>query len=177
MGEFITECKKTPELETLYDSINPDIYQMHNMTLPQGTEFTVVADKHGRSISFTNKFSEVKISVYQSHGMRGLGEWKWLLGYDDHFDEQFWLSTLAIHLEAKFEKLRSGHPDMGKYKNWTESIFENIQSELDAEKQLEKAREYSHLYQNNINEFVSSMYKQKATAAPKEEKQEQKTPK
>jgi len=168
--EFINKCKITDELDKLYSSINIDGYQTLNMTLPKNTVFSVIAENYSRTISFTNKFAKVKITVCQSHGRRGLGEWKWLIGYDDSFDEQFWLSTLTVHLDAKFEKLRSGHPEMHMYKTWVDSIFDNIKSELDAEIQLEKAREYNHLYQNNINEFVSSMYK-----AKKDKKQEQET--
>ena len=175
--EFISECKKTPELDKLFHEINPEAYRTLNMTLPANTDFSVIVENHGRSIVFNNKFSEVKISVYASHGRRGLGEWQWLLDYDDSLNEQFWLSTLAVHLEARFDKLRSGHPDMPRYKNWVESIFDNIKSELDAEIQLEKAREYNHLYQNNINGFVSSMYKAKPKTDPKAETQKNKTTK
>jgi hypothetical protein len=152
--EFISKFKKSPELISLYSSIEPAKYLIHNMTLPKNTQYTVTNSGHKRSIVFTNNFVKVDILVFQSQGQRGLSEWQWLLGYDKSINEQFWQSNFAVHLKAVFNKLRSGHPDMPKYKDWVDSIFDNIQSNLDAESQLIKAREYNHLYQDNISNFL-----------------------
>jgi len=44
---------------------------------------------------------------------------------------------------------------MPKYIKWIETIFERLYSELDSERQINRAREKYHLYEDHINKFFA----------------------
>ncbi|MCK5347523.1 MAG: hypothetical protein KAR20_29140, partial [Candidatus Heimdallarchaeota archaeon] len=152
---FVNKFKCTDKLEEQFDSMNPAAYVTMNATIPKGTAIEVSCNKnYSRSLTFKNKFSAINIQIYQSHGRIGTGEWQWLFDYDTKQNEEFWSSTMSIHLSAKFEKLLSGNPDMPLYIEWAESIFENIQTNLDSKQQIDLARDKHHLYKSKIDSFL-----------------------
>jgi len=106
-NDFTVHIKKTSELTQLVESIEPKAYDIMNMTLPKETKLLVECTTYSRAIRLVNKFCKSTITGQQSYGRRGLGEWQWLLGYNESKSNQFWSSILAVNLHAEFEKLRS----------------------------------------------------------------------
>ena len=152
---YIEYFKCNENLQKQYEAINNGKYSVKNLTLPKGTSVDIeCVNNSTRYIILKNKYSEIKISIFKSFGTIGVGEWQWLFDYDMQKNEAFWSSTMNIQMSAKFEKLLSGNPEMPKYINWAEAIFENIQSNLDSKQQIEMAREKHHLYKNQINTFL-----------------------
>lgn len=159
-----------PEINKLYSQIeDPNLFELleiREMCLPKGTEIKFAFDvtvkginfKNAiRSIGFKNDFCEVRITIFRDEGSRGLGEWKWILEYDDDKADEYWTSRQKVYLFAKFNRFRSGHPDMPKYKEWVNSMFDRLHSCLDSEQQLKMARERHHLYRDDINNYFKSL--------------------
>lgn len=155
---FLTHYKHTftPGMNKIYSQL-PDILGMKNMCLPKGTSMEINCEPSHikfpsyRTIKLKNNFCEIDIEMKYRGGIRGLCEWKWILGYDDEKDQEFWTHSLDMYLSAKFNKIRSGHPDMPKYKDWAKAIFDKLQYSLDSKQQLDAAREKYLLYRDNIN--------------------------
>lgn len=170
--EFTSKYLKNdcgPEINKLYSQIkDPNLFEdleIREMCFPKGTEIKFAFDMtiEGihckniiRSVGFKNDFCEVNIVIYNFFGRRGLGEWKWILEYDDDKANEYWSSIQKVYLSAKFNRLRSGHPDMPKYKEWVNSMFDRLRSCLDSEQQLKMARERHHLYRDDINNYFKS---------------------
>ena len=68
-----------------------------------------------------------------------------VLGYSNEEDKEFWSEHFRITCNAKFEKLKSGHPEMPKYERWVKTMFAEVQYQLDEKEQLKRAREYRDL--------------------------------
>ncbi len=155
-SNFIKKFECTPDLKNQIRNINNEAYEMKNMTIPLKTSIQINYDKNSsRSIIFKNKFSEISIQVFSSHGSIGIGEWKWLFDYDDDKNNQYWSSTINVILSAKFEKLLSGNPEMSKYIKWAGALFDNIETNLDSKKILDLAREKHHLYKLKIDNYFN----------------------
>ena len=78
-------------------------------------------------------------------GSTGLGDYQWLLGYSNKQNEEFRSEHFEVSCKAECEKFKSGHPDMPRYKRWVETLFAEIQYQLDDKKRLERARDYRDL--------------------------------
>ncbi len=143
------------EIKELFAKLeDPNIFGIlgiREMCFPKGTTIKIVCDRINRNISLKNDFCEINIKIYGDNFYRGLGEWKWILGYDDDKDNEFWTSNMMVYLSAKFSRFLSGHPDMPKYKRWVNLLFDRLRSCLDNEQQLNASREKYHLYKNDIN--------------------------
>jgi len=60
-------------------------------------------------------------------------------------NEEFWSEHFEVICKAEFEKFRSGHPEMPRYKRWVDTMFAEVQEQLDEEKRLKRARDYRDL--------------------------------
>ena len=152
--------KWRPEVKELFSKIeDPNIFSIfgiREMCLPKGTTIKIICDRSNRSISLKNDFCEINIKIYGDTSYSGLGEWKWILGYDDGKDKEFLSSKMKVYLSAKFYRIRSGHPDMPKYKRWVNLLFDRLRGCLDSEQQLKTAREKHHLYKEDIDSWFKS---------------------
>jgi len=160
-----------PEIKELCSQIeDPELFGILGITkmcLPKGTIIKVNCDVANRSINLKNDFCEINIQIKSDNSYTGLGEWKWILEYDDNKNKEFFSSILKVCLSAKFERMRSGHPDMPKYKKWVNSLFDRLQTYLDSEKQLKSAREKHHLYKDDIDGWFKSIKLRQKNNAPK----------
>ena len=113
--------------------------------VPPKTKVDCIITERKRAIILQNPFVEVTITIYYSGGSSGLGDYKWLLGYHNKKSEDFWSAHFRVNCSAKFEKFRSGHPAMPKYRQWVEVMFGEVQYLLDEKEQLNRAHEYRNL--------------------------------
>jgi len=114
--------------------------------VPPKTKIRFVIREHKKEILLRNPFVKVTITVNKSGGSSGLGDYKWLLGYiNDRTGNEFWSAHFRVTCSAKFAKLKSGHPDMPKYKQWVRVLFGEVQYLLDEKEQLKRAHEYREL--------------------------------
>lgn len=120
-------------------------YFVKKMTVPPKTKVDFITSKYSRILVLTNPFVRVSITIDKRSGSVGLGDYQWLLGYDNKQNEEFWSEHFKVSCKAEFEKFKSGHPEMPRYKRWVETMFAEIQYLLDDEKRLERARNYRDL--------------------------------
>lgn len=162
-GDFIKQNKHkfTPEMIRLYSQLEkidiPGKFGMTHMCLPTGTSIKIDCDDPGfgeGNIKLKSKFCEINIKIFRLSFIRGLREWKWILEYDKSKDEEFFTHNMGIHFSVKYAKLLSGHPDMPKYKDWTNSILDRLQTCLDSKQQLHRAREKYHVHKDNIGNEI-----------------------
>jgi len=113
--------------------------------VPSKTKVDFIITEWKREITLTNPFVKVTIAINKDGGSSGVGDYKWLLSYDNEKSEEFWSAHFRVNCNAKFENLKSGHPDMPKYKQWVEVMFAEAQYLLDEKEQLKRAHEYYDL--------------------------------
>jgi hypothetical protein len=119
------------------------------MTVPPKTKVKFITSKHSKILVLTNSFAKVSIAIDYHGGSSGLGDYRWLLGYDNKKSEEFWSEHFEVHCKAEFEKFKSGHPDMPRYQQWVKTMFTEIQYQLDDEQRLKRAKEYQDLVEIN----------------------------
>ena len=113
--------------------------------VPPKTKVDFIITERKREMIIENPFVKVTITINCSGGSLGLGDYKWLLGYENKKSEEFWSAHFRVNCRAKFEKFKSGHPEMPKYKQWVEVMFAEIQYQLDEKERLKRAKEYRDL--------------------------------
>lgn len=134
----------TEQQNTFYDILSA-FSNIKETKVPPKTKVRFIITEHKKEIVLKNPFVKVTIAINNSGGSSGLGDYKWLLDYDNRKSEEFWSAHFMINCNAKFEKLKSGHPDMPKYKQWVEVMFAEVQYQLDEKEQLKRAHEYRDL--------------------------------
>ncbi len=118
---------------------------LKKITVPPKTNIEFVITEYEREILLKNPFVRISIAIQGLGGSMGLGDYQWYLGFDRKKSEEFWSEHFEVKCEAKFEKLRSGHPEMPRYKQWVESMFAEVQYQLDENERLKRAKEYRDL--------------------------------
>lgn len=113
--------------------------------VPPKTTVALIITEREKGIILKNPFVEVTISIEDSGESNGLGDFKWLLGYDNKKNEEFYSAHFRINCSAAFRKYRSGDPKMPKYKQWVDAMFGEVQYLLDEKEQLKRAHEYRDL--------------------------------
>lgn len=134
---------KDPFLASL--SGYPKEHQSAKMTVPPKTKLSIAAIRGRRSLVLTNPFVEVSITLSYTGGSIGIGDYAWLLGYDNKKSEEFWSEFMDVECSADFKRTRSGHPDMARYRRWVETMFAEIRYQLSDEDRMKRARDYHDL--------------------------------
>lgn len=118
---------------------------METIKVPPQTAVKFIDSRYSRTLVFRNPFAEVSINIRATGGGLGLGDYRWLLGYDEKMDKEFWGGCMRVTCKANFEQFKSGHPDMPRYHRWVDTMFEEIAYQLDDEQRLKRAKEYRDL--------------------------------
>lgn len=153
--EFVTwEDWKKWFLDTPVLDIDPR--PSNKMAIPLGTKIAGSTELRNnkpfkRSLLVKNSFVELSISLEQSSGVIGMGDLRLLLGYSEEAGNQFWTSIYTVRLSAKFNPLRSGHPDMPRYHRWVDVMFEELQTEFDTRRHWEHARDRYMLFKDKMS--------------------------
>ena len=121
----------------------PMIYK--NLIVPKNTKITfreVGSKKNRYEFGFKkNFFFDIKIMVFFSGGMIGLGELGDFIGvtnpdrlYTDTGDKNvknYFTYNLKIICQAKFNGITAGNPNTSKYKEWANDMFDNLYQTFD----------------------------------------------
>ena len=142
--DFLETLDKKEDFGSLITSFS-ESYFIKKMTVPPKTKVKLIKSKYKRTLELTNPFSRVSININKSGGSLGLGDYKWLLGYDNKGSEEFWSEHFEVSCNARFEKTRCLHPEMKIYRRWVETMFTEVQYQLDDEMRLKRARDYRDL--------------------------------
>jgi len=149
------------EIIEIYEQLNKkgilNSFGLNVIAIPKGTKIKITCQPVDRKIEFWNDFCEVTIQINYYGGFRGLGEWQWILNYDDDLNNEYCTYKFGIITEARFKKMRAGHPDMQYYKNWVNAITKRLEDCLDSEQKQKKARDMNHLYKDNINAYIKKI--------------------
>ena len=120
-------------------------FWIKEMKVPPKTKVGIKTSTDKKILSLKNPFAEISIIFNKRGGSVGLGDYQWLLGYDNKKNNDFWSEHFEVVFEAKFERLRSGHPEMPRYKRWAQTMLKEVQYQFDDEKRLIRARDYHDL--------------------------------
>ncbi|MEA2062732.1 MAG: hypothetical protein U9P14_03450 [Gemmatimonadota bacterium] len=147
--QYIGLFKGNERIYRQLSSINTS-HEAVYMTIPKGACISIEANDMVRSISFMNEFVDftIRITVYSAR--RDIQEWGWILGLKETEREQYWISYFIIDMEASFKRLRAGHPEMIKHKEWVNTLMKRIRSSYDYEKQLSKATEFYAVFGDKV---------------------------
>jgi len=134
--------------EDCFGALLSDYVEKHSsgkMTVPPETKGTLLASRNSHQIILTNPFAEVSITIVFQGGSVGIGDYTWLLGYDRKKSDEFWSEYFDVNCKVRFRKLRSGHPDIPRYKRWVETIFDETEYQFSDRLRLQRARDYRDL--------------------------------
>lgn len=120
-------------------------YFVKKITLPPKTNIDFKTSRYGKELVLTNPFVHISIAIDKRSGSIGLGDYQWFLGYDSKESDEFWSEHFNVNCKAKFEKFSSGHPNIARYKRWVETMFNEVQEQLDEARRLKRAKEYRDL--------------------------------
>ena len=143
-AHYLRGLERKEHFATVLSSFSDDFW-IKKMTVPPRTQVDVIASDHSRTLRFTNPFVRISIAVSKRGGSVGLGDYRWLLGYDNKRSDDFWSIHFDVNCTAEFQRARSGHPDMSRHRQWVETMFSEIRYQLDDQERLTRARDYRDL--------------------------------
>lgn len=115
------------------------------MSVPKGTHLVGGSNKfsggsrvYRRWFTLENHFVKVKVELSWSSGSIGIGELRLLLGMTQEESEKFWTEICDLKLSAKFNRFRSGHPQMFRYQRWVNELQETF----DASRHIQRGKEW-----------------------------------
>ena len=120
----------------------------NKLAVPSGTSLdgkteTIGVSPHKRTLSLNNSYVELKVElIFSSFTSGGIGHLGLLLGLSGEESEKFSTCSCEINLSAKFSRLRSGHPEMPRYRRWVDGMFEEIQEDFDSRRHWERGRDW-----------------------------------
>lgn len=119
------------------------------MSVPKGTRLVGGFDKfsggsrvYRRWFALENHFVKVKVDLSWSGGGIGIGELGLLLGMTTEESQNFWTDRCDLKLSAKFNRFRSGHPQMFRYQRWVNTLFEELQETFDTSRHIQRGKEW-----------------------------------
>ncbi len=118
------------------------------LAVPPGTQFNANTEPPGgspykRTILLDNPYVKVEIELtFSSFSGVGIGDLGLLLGLSKEEGQKFCTTTIEVRLSAKFNRLKSGHPEMEKYRRWIEGLFEHLQEEFDSRRHWERGKDW-----------------------------------
>ena len=105
--------------------------------LPPGTSFSVAPpmERQGQmqegTISLANEYVRVTIQSQPSTWGELHGGYQVIMGKGNSMDSSIMESTFILTATTNFSRLRTGHPDMKRYRKWASQVVSEIQHDLD----------------------------------------------
>jgi hypothetical protein len=133
-------------------------YAPMKLALPRGKALSIKIPQNDLTlveegeIVLANDFVHLSITTRFSQWMRSLGPYRLVLGYSWEQDKEFHRAAYLVTIHAEFNRLRSGHPDMPKYKNWVDQIISELQTALDEQLIWAKTKE-NYLFTKQLEQF------------------------
>jgi hypothetical protein len=128
------------------------------IALPPGSSISIVAPRTTTTgavegeILIKNEFVGLTIKSQYSMYMRSLGGYRTLMGYSWEQESDFATVQYIVSIQAEFDRLRSGHPKMPKYKNWVNQIISQLRAKLDEEILWPDTRQ-NYLFRKQLEQF------------------------
>ncbi len=126
------------------DLLESTVLADNSFIIPIGTTIGFVKEK----IVLKNDF--VKIEIYQDKGGASVGAGKLasLAGLESTDFFKYCTASFAVDLEATFNPLKSGHPEMQSYRDWVDQIFDEFQYYFDSNKHWEMTKDSFHFHKD-----------------------------
>lgn len=93
------------------------------------------------SITFDNPFIRLTIQTRGDFWGFLFGGYRQMIGQQNDSNTDLRQANYVISVKKEFKRLRTGHPDMPKYKAWAQQITEELQQEFDEQRIWAKAKE------------------------------------
>ena len=123
-----------------------DTFEFLNLPPKTVVHGEIAADR--TTVEFRNPFVMVEVTVLQRGVTVGLGRLRNLCRLSNEDAQGFRRTAYEIRVEAHFEAIRAGHPDMPVYRHWVDVMFSELQR-FDAQSRWDSAtRDYLLLYAN-----------------------------
>ncbi len=133
-------------------------FMQPELTLPRGTNARIkapvtsaTAGEEGE-IVFENDFVHLSITTRFSSWGRTLGPYRLISGYTQEKDSEFQRAEYLITIKAEFNRLRSGHPDMSRYRKWVEQIVSELETSLDEQVIWAKTKD-NYVFRKQLQQF------------------------
>jgi hypothetical protein len=117
------------------------------IVLPPGTRLLVVAPHTTKEkgdvgeIHLVNGFCDISIETQQSTYMRSLGTYRFLAGISLEASREMATAMYIVRFKADFNRLRSGHPDMPKYRAWARQLADGLRDQFDEQLIWQRTRD------------------------------------
>lgn len=138
-----------------------DVGGFSTLALPRGTKIYYTTDKKypSREYRFHKPFSfDIRIKIRYSHGGIGLGSVGYYVGLTNIEDKfispedpnvrNYETTILRIICKAKFSKIRPWSPTVVRYKEWAQSLFDDLYNTFDWSICQTKMRDYQETLSN-----------------------------
>jgi hypothetical protein len=103
-----------------------------------------------------NDFVTLRMMTANSMWMRSLGGYRVLMGYSWEQDREFATAQYLVSVRAEFDRLRSGHPKMPKYKQWVKQIVSQLQAQFDEQIVWSDTRQ-NYLFRKQLEQFSGTV--------------------
>jgi len=117
------------------------------ITLPPGTSVKVSppTEKSGTLpesiVVFKNKFVTVTIQTQASEWGLAFGGYQVIMGHGSNYDPGISHATFLLTAKTEFNRLRTGHPDMQRYRTWASQLVAELQHDLDEQLLWQETKE------------------------------------
>jgi heme/copper-type cytochrome/quinol oxidase subunit 4 len=126
------------------------------IALPPGTALTIRAPDTANvgmgEITLKNDFVTLSIKTAYFSWMRSLGGYRVLMGYSWEQDREFASAQYFVTIRADFSRLRSGHPQMAKYKRWVNQIVSDLRAQFDEQELWSNTRE-NYVFRKQLEQY------------------------
>jgi len=123
-GNWFAHINWLPEPEL---SLPPN--SVLKITVPTGG----VDQQSPSDLRIENDFCTVSFSVESDYPIRSVGEYRVMAGLSDEDVSDFATDTYVVRARIHYSKLRSGHPDMKRHKEWARQLVDEVRRQFDEE--------------------------------------------
>lgn len=140
---------------------------LDSFNLPPETTISGVVSDVSTTVSFKNKFVDIKVEVLDRGVGRELGELRYLCKMGIEESKAFSRPQYFVTITADFNAYRFGHPDMPLYRQWTDSVISELQL-FDSQQRWDLVKnKYLVLYANRDRTVMEELMDEVKTKAKK----------
>jgi hypothetical protein len=135
-----------------------DFVTLPQIALPPGSTLKIRAPHTANAVPFEgeiilkNEFVTLEIKTAHVSWMRSLGGYRVMMGYSWEQDREFASAQYVVTIRAQFDRLRSGHPKMSKYKRWVHQIVSELRAQFDEQVVWSDTRE-NYVFRKQLEQF------------------------
>ncbi|MDA2913223.1 hypothetical protein MYX77_04555 [Acidobacteriia bacterium AH_259_A11_L15] len=162
-AEDATEPSKVYSTEELVQLLEGNYFaEIHpgippRIAVPAGTKLTIRPPRRQNGgfeigeILLKNDFCTLSIQTQYSGWMRGIGSYRRLAGISNEENHGLATATYRITFNARFSRLRSGHPKMPKYRAWASQLAAELRKQFDEQVIWEKTKD-DYLFSKQVEQ-------------------------